>query len=62
MLSSSAVDCGFISGVIVSVLSSSAVDCGFISGVIVSVLSSSAVDGGFDLWLGQTKDCNSGIF
>jgi hypothetical protein len=29
MLTSSAVDCGFISGVLVSVLTSSAVDCGF---------------------------------
>jgi hypothetical protein len=29
MLSWSAVDCGFIGGVMVSMLSSSAVDCGF---------------------------------
>jgi hypothetical protein len=39
MLSSSAVDRGFISGVMVSMLSSSAVDRGFISGVMVSMLS-----------------------
>jgi hypothetical protein len=39
MLSSSVVDRGFISGVMVTVLSSSVVDRGFISGVMVTVLS-----------------------
>ena len=38
MLASSAVDRGFIGGVLVSVLASSAVDRGFIGGVLVSVL------------------------
>jgi hypothetical protein len=46
VLASSAVDHGFIGGVMVSVLATSAVDHGFISGVIVSVLASSAVDRG----------------
>ena len=40
MLASSAVDHGFIGGVMVSVLTSSAVDHGFIGGVMVSVLTS----------------------
>jgi hypothetical protein len=40
----SAVDPGFIGGVMVSILSSSVVDRGFIGGVMVSILSSSAVD------------------
>jgi hypothetical protein len=39
-----AVDHGFISGVMVSVLTSSAVDHAFIGGVMVNVLASSAVD------------------
>jgi hypothetical protein len=47
VLSSNAVDRGFIGGVMVSVLSSNAVDRGFIGGVMVSVLSSNAVDRGF---------------
>ena len=47
VLASSAVDRGFIGGVMVSVLASSAVDRGFIGGVTVSVLASSAVDRGF---------------
>jgi hypothetical protein len=47
MLASSAVDRGFISGVMVSILASSAVDRGFICGVMVSMLASSAVDRGF---------------
>jgi hypothetical protein len=38
MLSSSAVDRGFIGGVMVSLLSSSAVDRGFIGGVMVQFL------------------------
>jgi hypothetical protein len=49
VLASSAVDRGFIGGVMVSVLASSAVDRGFIGGVMVSVLASSAVDRGFCL-------------
>ena len=40
MLASSAVDRGFIDGVMVSVLASSVVDRGFIGGVKVSVLAS----------------------
>jgi hypothetical protein len=47
ILSSSAVDRGFIGGVMVSILSSSAVDRGFIGGVMVSILSLSVVDRGF---------------
>ena len=46
MLVSSLIDCGFIGGVMVSVLASSLVDRGFIGGVIVSVLASSLVDRG----------------
>ena len=40
------VDCGFIGGVMGSVLASSVVDCGFIGGVMDSVLASSVVDFG----------------
>ena len=47
VFASSAVDRGFISGVMVSVFASSPVDRGFISGVMVSVFASSAVDRGF---------------
>jgi hypothetical protein len=47
MLVSSAVDRGFIDGVMVSMLVSSAVDRGFIDGVMVSMLVSNAVDRGF---------------
>jgi hypothetical protein len=47
VVTSSAVDRGFISGIIISVVASSAVDRGFISGIIVSVVTSSAVDRGF---------------
>ena len=47
MLVSSAVDRGFIDGVMVSMLVSSAVDRGFIDGVMVSMLVLSAVDRGF---------------
>jgi hypothetical protein len=61
VLASSAVDRGFIGGVMVSVLASSAVDRGFIGGVMVSVLASSAVDRGFDPLSGQTKDYEIGI-
>ena len=61
VLVSSAVDRGFIGGVMVSVLVSSAVDRGFIGGVMVSVLVSSAVNRGFDPRSGQTKDYNIGI-
>ena len=61
MLTSSAVDCGFISGVMVSMLTSSAVDCGFISGVMVSMLTSSAVDCGFEPRSGQTINYKIGI-
>jgi hypothetical protein len=46
VLALSAVDHGFIGGVMVSVLASSAVDHGFIGGVMVNVLASSAVDHG----------------
>jgi hypothetical protein len=56
VLASSAVDRGFIGGVMVSVLASSAVDRGFIGGVMVSVLASSAVDRGFEPQSVQTKD------
>jgi hypothetical protein len=42
-----AVDCGFIGGVMVSVIVSKAVDRGFIAGVMVSVLVSKAVDRGY---------------
>jgi hypothetical protein len=56
VLSSSAVDRGFIDGVMVSVLYSSVVDRGFIGGVVVSVLSSSAVDRRFEPRSGQTED------
>ena len=52
---SSAVDRGFIGGVMVSVHASSAVDRGFIGGVMVSVHASSAVDRGFELRLGQNQ-------
>jgi hypothetical protein len=55
MLSSSAVDRGFIGGVMVNMLSSSAVERGFISGVLVNMLSSSAVDRRFEPWSFQTK-------
>ena len=55
VLASSAVDRGFIGGVMVSVLASSAVDRGFIGGVMVNVLASSAVDRGFESRSGQTK-------
>ena len=44
VLTSSAVDRGFISGVMVSLLASSVVDRGFIGGVMVSLLASSVVD------------------
>jgi hypothetical protein len=44
MLTSSEVDEGFISGVMVSMLTSSEVDQGFISGVMVSMLTSSEVE------------------
>ena len=47
VIASSAVDRGFICGVMVSVIASSAVDRGFICGVMVSVIASSAVDRGF---------------
>jgi hypothetical protein len=60
MLSSSAVDCGFISGVMVNMLSSSAVDRRFIGGVMVNMLSSSAVDRRFEPWSFQTKYYNIG--
>jgi hypothetical protein len=61
VLASSAVDHGFIGGVMVSVLASSAVDLGFIGGVIVSLLASSAVDHVFEHCSGQTKDYKIGI-
>jgi hypothetical protein len=47
VLSSSVIDRGFISGVMVNMLSSSVVDHGFISGVMVNILSSSVIDRGF---------------
>ena len=62
VLASSAVDSGFISGVMVSVLVSSVVDRGFIGGVMVGVLASSAVDRGFELQSDQTKDYEIAIF
>ena len=61
MLASSAVDRGFIGGVMVSMLASSAVDRGFIGGVMVSMLASSAVDRGFEPRSCQTKDYKNGI-
>jgi hypothetical protein len=56
VLSSGAVDRGFIDGVMVSVLASSVVDRGFIDGVMISVFTSSAVDRGFEPRSSQTKD------
>ena len=56
VLASSAVDRGFIGGVMISVLASSAVDRGFIGGVMISVLASSAVDRGFEPRWDHTKD------
>ena len=56
VLALSAVDSGFICGVMVRVLASSAVDSGFIGGVMVRVLASSAVDRGFKPRPGQNKD------
>ena len=56
VLASTAVDRGFIGGVMVSVLASTAVDRGFIGGVMVSMLASSAVDRGFEPQSGQTKE------
>ena len=50
VLVSSAVDRGFIGGVMVSVLVSSAVDRGLIGGVMVSVLASSGVRSWVDRW------------
>ena len=56
VLASSAVDRGFIGGVMVGVLASSVVDRRFIGGVMVGVIASSAVDRGFKCRSGQTKD------
>ena len=60
---SSAVDRGFIGGVMVSVPPpSSVVDRGFIGGVMVSVPPpSSVVDRGFEPRSGQTKDYKIGV-
>jgi hypothetical protein len=59
MLASSAVDHGFISGVMVRMLASSAVDRGFIGGITVSMLALSAVDRAnsaiFQLYHGENK-------
>ena len=61
VLVSSAVDRGYIGGLMVSVLVSSAVDRGFIGGLMVSVLVSNAVDRGFEPQSGQTKGYKIGI-
>ena len=61
MLTSSVVDHGFISGVMVSMLTSSVVDHGFIGGVMVGMLTSSVVDCGFKPWSSKTKDYEIGI-
>ena len=50
VLTSSAVDRRFISGVMVSVLTSSVIDPGFICGVMVGVLASSVVDREIHRW------------
>ena len=62
-LTSTAVDRGFIGGVMISVrLALSPVDRGFIGGVMVSVrLALSAVDRGFEPRSGQTKDYTIGM-
>jgi hypothetical protein len=69
-IASSAVECGCIGGVMVSVLASSvvdcviassAVDCECIGGVMVIVLASSVVDCGFEPRSGHTKDYEIGI-
>jgi hypothetical protein len=56
MLASSAVDRGFIGGVMVSVLASSAVDRGFIGDVMSSMFAASAVDRGFEPRSCKTND------
>ena len=50
VLASSAVDRGFIGGVMVGVLASSVVDRGFIGEVLVGVLASSVVDREIHRW------------
>ena len=47
MFTLSVVDCGFFSGVMVSMFTSSVVDRGFFSGVMVSMFTLSVVDHGF---------------
>jgi hypothetical protein len=46
VLTSSVIDCGYVS-VMVSVLTSSAIDCGYVS-VMVSVLTSRVIDCGYE--------------